>query len=67
VAGCFDQAVEPTVLVRMSASINGGSGVLGHGTVITRMMWEPSSYSLLFLGCDGKREPSVVSRQRARS
>ena len=46
-------AVKPTVLVRMLASINGGSGVLGHGAVITRMMWEPGGDSLLFLGCDG--------------
>jgi dipeptidyl aminopeptidase/acylaminoacyl peptidase len=40
------KAVEPTVLVRMSASIN-GCGVL------TRMMWESGSDHLLFLGCNG--------------
>lgn len=45
--------VEPAVLVRMSASINGGGGVLGHGVVITRITWEASSNSLLFLGCNG--------------
>ena len=46
-------AVKPTVLVQMSASINGGSGVLGHGAIISRMKWEPGSDSLLFLGCNG--------------
>jgi hypothetical protein len=40
------KAVEPTVLVRMSASIN-GCGVL------TRVMWESGSDHLLFLGCNG--------------
>lgn len=46
-------AVEPLVLVRISASINGGSGVLGHGSVITRVTWGRGSDYLLFLGCDG--------------
>ena len=45
--------VAPEILVRMSALINGGSGVLGHGAVINRMVWEPGSDSLLFLGCSG--------------
>ncbi len=40
------KAVEPSVLVRMSASIN-GCGVL------SRMTWESGSDHLLFLGCNG--------------
>jgi dipeptidyl aminopeptidase/acylaminoacyl peptidase len=40
------KALEPTVLVRMSASVNGGA-------IITRMMWESGSDHLLFLGRNG--------------
>ena len=40
------KAVEPTVLVRMSAWIN--------GVIITHMRWEAGSDHLLFLGCDGR-------------
>jgi hypothetical protein len=45
--------VEPTILVRMSALINGGLGALAQGSVINRMVWEPGNDSLLFLGCNG--------------
>jgi dipeptidyl aminopeptidase/acylaminoacyl peptidase len=47
-------ALKPAVLVRMAASINGGGGVLGHGAIISRLMWESDSNSLLFLGCDAR-------------
>lgn len=40
------KAVEPTLLVRMSASVN-GCGVL------TRLTWESGSDRLLFLACNG--------------
>ncbi|HKE93208.1 MAG TPA: prolyl oligopeptidase family serine peptidase [Povalibacter sp.] len=53
-------AVEPTVLVRMSASINGGVGALVNGALIRRMTWEPGSDSLLFLACNGNENHRLL-------
>ena len=44
----------PVVLARLTASLNGGGGDLGHGLVITQVTWEAGSQSLLFLGHDAK-------------
>ena len=49
-------AVMPTVLARLSASINGDGGESSFGRIIMRLMWEPGSNSLLFLGRDGRED-----------